>query len=219
MVNLFRAAAGVALVALSAPALAAIPSVTFVENSNSVSGTIFADFEDGAQNVQVVAKPGTTVVGDVRTLTGNTAGVGIGPTASAGNFLTVAGNSSYTVQAPSAAYLVSFLVGTLDTYNVVTLITNLGTYTLTGREIFGLAPVPGEPANLPAPNSGAVTYTFAAGEVLQSISFSSAQTAFEIDSIAFATPEPGTWAMLILGFGLAGFGIRRRKRRSTLAFA
>ena len=219
MVNVLRAAVGAGLVALSAPALAAIPSVTFVENSNTVSGTIFADFEDGAQNVQVAPKPGTTVVGDVRTLTGDLPGVGIGPTTPDGNFLTVAGGASYTVQAPSAAYLVSFLVGTLDTYNVVTLITNQNTYTLIGREIFGLAPVLGEPANLPVPNSGSVTYTFASGEVLQSISFSSRQTAFEFDSIAFATPEPGTWAMLILGFGLAGFGIRRRKRRSTLAFA
>ncbi|MDP3782272.1 MAG: PEPxxWA-CTERM sorting domain-containing protein [Sphingopyxis sp.] len=26
-----------------------------------------------------------------------------------------------------------------------------------------------------------------------------------------AVPEPGTWAMVLLGFGAIGFGMRRRK--------
>jgi len=35
-----------------------------------------------------------------------------------------------------------------------------------------------------------------------------------------AVPEPGTWAMLVLGFGLVGATMRRRKaygKRATLA--
>lgn len=34
-----------------------------------------------------------------------------------------------------------------------------------------------------------------------------------------AVPEPTTWAMLILGFGLVGFGMRRRKVQTKLAYA
>jgi hypothetical protein len=32
-----------------------------------------------------------------------------------------------------------------------------------------------------------------------------------------ALPEPGTWAMMILGFGAAGFAMRRSRRRTMLA--
>jgi hypothetical protein len=39
-----------------------------------------------------------------------------------------------------------------------------------------------------------------------------------LDAISVsATPEPGTWLMMILGFGLAGGAIRRRKRQLALA--
>lgn len=31
-----------------------------------------------------------------------------------------------------------------------------------------------------------------------------------------AVPEPGTWAMMLLGFGAVGFATRRSRRRSTL---
>lgn len=34
-----------------------------------------------------------------------------------------------------------------------------------------------------------------------------------------AVPEPSTWAMLILGFGAVGFGMRRRKVQTKLAYA
>lgn len=37
--------------------------------------------------------------------------------------------------------------------------------------------------------------------------------------IPAAVPEPGTWALLILGFGAVGFALRRRKVQATLAFA
>ena len=38
-------------------------------------------------------------------------------------------------------------------------------------------------------------------------------------AIPAAVPEPGTWAMLILGFGAVGFGMRRRKATTSVAFA
>ena len=35
---------------------------------------------------------------------------------------------------------------------------------------------------------------------------------FGADSFGAAVPEPATWAMMIVGFGLAGSAIRRRER-------
>ena len=34
-----------------------------------------------------------------------------------------------------------------------------------------------------------------------------------------AVPEPATWAMMLMGFGAAGFAMRRRRRQSGTAFA
>jgi hypothetical protein len=38
-------------------------------------------------------------------------------------------------------------------------------------------------------------------------------SAFEIDNIAInAVPEPATWAMMLLGFGAIGIGMRRQRK-------
>jgi hypothetical protein len=44
-------------------------------------------------------------------------------------------------------------------------------------------------------------------------------SAFALDRIAVAIPEPATWAMMLLGFGMIGFAIRRQKpaKRPLLA--
>jgi len=36
-------------------------------------------------------------------------------------------------------------------------------------------------------------------------------------SLQAPVPEPATWAMMILGFGIAGYGLRRRKALRPLA--
>lgn len=46
--------------------------------------------------------------------------------------------------------------------------------------------------------------------------FESGSVAFEFDNLAGAAPEPQTWAMLTLGFGLTGFA-RRRSRKPAIA--
>ena len=56
---------------------------------------------------------------------------------------------------------------------------------------------------------------------LGSITFASSQAAFEIDQIYSAAPEPATWGMMILGFGMASGALRRprRKNQATLGAA
>ena len=43
-------------------------------------------------------------------------------------------------------------------------------------------------------------------------------TGIDAVSVSAAVPEPATWAMMIVGFGLAGYAMRRRTR-ATVAFA
>jgi hypothetical protein len=40
---------------------------------------------------------------------------------------------------------------------------------------------------------------------------------FNVDGFATAAPEPATWGMLILGFGMAGMGLRRRTKVQAAA--
>ena len=40
---------------------------------------------------------------------------------------------------------------------------------------------------------------------------------YSTGSIPSAVPEPATWAMMIVGFGLAGAAMRRRREAPALA--
>jgi uncharacterized repeat protein (TIGR03803 family) len=49
--------------------------------------------------------------------------------------------------------------------------------------------------------------------------FLSSGTVFRLSGAGFVVPEPGTWAMMIAGFGLVGAGLRVRRRREMAATA
>lgn len=40
-----------------------------------------------------------------------------------------------------------------------------------------------------------------------------------ISSLVSAAPEPGTWMMMILGFGMAGAGLRYRRRSTSVSYS
>jgi len=101
-------------------------------------------------------------------------------------------------------------MGSPDAYNTVTFNLTDGTsQVFNGNAIWG-----GTPAN-PGGNRdlGYRVYYDFGGAHVSSIDFSTTDYSFEFDGLAgqVGVPEPGTWALMIMGFGGAGAMIRRRK--------
>jgi hypothetical protein len=218
----------ITLVAASALALLASPAnaaanITFTTGVGALPSTIGSPnfsqtFGSGAVNgTSFIAGAGETVTGTVNLYSSDVSGQAIGPVNKTDNFLSIL-NGSYEITFSSGMRAVTFLIGGLDSYNSVVLnFVGGGSQILNGREIIGLSNV-GAPTN--SGESGLVRYDFApAGPAVSSIVFGSTQAAFEIDDVVAAVPEPATWLMMILGFGLVGAGLRRRRGVSNLATA
>ncbi len=143
---------------------------------------------------------------------------------STGNFLAVQANqtSSITIAVPQTQVL-SFVLGSLDSYNVVVLNFLTGpARTLSGLEIItGLAAdsgLPGTGDQSSPTTNGRIFYDTQGLDSIVSFTLTSiGANAFEIDNISVAAPEPGTWGMMILTAGIAGASLRRRRNRAALA--
>lgn len=103
----------------------------------------------------------------------------------------------------------SFLWGSPDTYNRLTVNSTLGSYGFTASGL-GFSVTNGN-------QSFSQYVQFAAsapGELITSVVFSNSPNtdAFEVANfrVGSAVPEPASWAMLLLGFGALGGALRRR---------
>lgn len=178
-----------------------------------------------------------SVSGNVRLVNGNIGGLAFGEntastggTGTSGKYLAVTGGSSYTLNFGTAGVqFLSFVFGGLDSYNAVKLnFANGSTKTLTGAQIIGgttAGALPAGTVQAPGGNNsnfgvfGRASYDAQGASSIVSAIFSSTSNTFEIDSIAAAAPEPGTWAMMLLGFGVVGSQIRRRRKAGSAALA
>lgn len=206
--------AGLLAMSASVPAAAAT-IVTF----NSGSGVLPAGF---------------TVLQDYEGLSGGTPGASIGANAfvfnssvtnqavrpafgSAGNYAAVQANGSYSVSfGPTTRF--GFIVGSLDTYNRLTLnFEGGGTQTFAGGQIINAVSFPSGDASSPLAN-GFVYFDVTSGPRLIGATFESGGNSFEFDNLATApVPEPATWAIMVGGFVAAGAALRRRKSVQVLA--
>ena len=222
--------AAVAAVALAAPANAL--TVTYSPTFGFppvVTPVTFQTYGTGATNQSPFTPGSGTVVGattytesvsGVVTLnSGSVPGQAVDPDASGnGNYLAVE-NGSYTVSFSTPLQFFSFIFGSLDNYNTLTLNFASGpSLVLRGTQILsGLTSDPIGPFNSTV--NGRVSYDTQGGFGITSAVFSSAQQAFEIDGLAGAVPEPAAWGMMIIGFGAAGYALRVRRRKTGLATA
>lgn len=137
---------------------------------------------------------------------------------STGGFAAVWTGGSYSIDF-GPTNLLSFVLGSLDTYNKLTLKYQDGsTLAMTGGQIINGVSFPSGNQVSGATN-GVVSYRVDGGPLLTGATFTSTGNSFEFDNIAVAAvPEPATWALMVGGFGLVGFGLRRRRRQEE-AFA
>jgi len=129
---------------------------------------------------------------------------------STGNYGAVTGGGSYTFNF-AATNLFSFVLGSLDTFNSLTLRYADGTsQTLTGGAIVNDVSLDNPGNRTLAETNGVVSYRVTSGALLTGATFASTYDAFEFDNLAVAVPEPAAWAMMIFGFALVGGALRRR---------
>jgi hypothetical protein len=126
--------------------------------------------------------------------------------------------ASATIVAPSGSTYIGLYLGSVDSFNNITLNQASGaSITYDGDQLFNPANPTGNQGN-----GGSVYLNFFdTGSTFTSITFTSNGTAEEFDNVAFASavPEPATWAMMILGFLGIGFLSYRKSSGSALRMA
>ena len=109
----------------------------------------------------------------------------------------------------------SFIWGSVDTFNSLTLNTMGGSYTYTGADIAALTGATGYGSATDPLQNPIVTFVLTGADQI-GVNFnmvSDPRNAFEIDDIVVnGVPEPATWAMMLLGFGVVGVAVRRRRK-------
>lgn len=202
-----------AAVVLFAGSAANGATVVFAGGSGTLKtgSTVITDFDTEANSAGAVFQAGSN-------------GQGALPEFGEGSdrYLAVIGGGSYSVAFKSAKEF-SFDLGSLDTYNTLILsFANGGTQTFVGGEIRGLGQIFANSGNQNiASTNGRVSFTGGAGELINGATFQSSQNSFEVDRLATigAVPEPGTWAMMFLGFGITGAAMRSRRKAGQSALA
>lgn len=128
------------------------------------------------------------------------------------HYLTVPGGAKATLTSTRALTSFSLYMGSPDTYNSIRFIGDNGyDFTLSGAQIS--AGYVGQSWDW----GQRINFNFGGANVKQ-IVLSSGSNSFEVDNFAVAAvPEPGAWALMIMGFGSAGAMLRRRRTASALA--
>ena len=206
----------VTALAASMPAYAAI-DVTYDSGPSAIdpSSVIIEDFEDETAGD---ALPGVNAAVFADSVGGIAARPAFNSTGNFGAVLGEPADGNYTINF-AASSLFSFALGSLDTYNTLTLLfSDSSELDFIGAGINEGLIANGNQAS--ADTNGRVTYTVNGGPLIIGARFASTSNSFEFDDLAIrAVPEPATWMMMILGFGAVGFGMRRRRSAGTAAFA
>ena len=197
----------------SAGAAQAATTVSFAAGGSTLPvGTyVFQNFDSIAS--------GATIGANAYAFGSNQGSLAVRPAfGSTGNFAAVLDGGSYLVNfGPTNVF--SFVLGSLDTFNQLTLRYADGTSMLYQGGAIVSDPMFDNGNRTSAETNGVVTYRVTSGALLTGATFaSSGGNSFEFDNLSAAVPEPAAWGMMILGFGLVG-GVLRRRPSTKVKFA
>jgi hypothetical protein len=136
---------------------------------------------------------------------------GTRPTGSTGNYYAVGGVNGNPAILDLSSFLnigsLSFLWGTPDNFNLLEVLDG------GGNSIFEFRGNPDVSTTL-ADSLVTLNFDDATSGSVKALRFTATGTAFEIDNVAVrAVPEPGVWAMMLIGFAAMGFSLRRRENK------
>ena len=191
---------------IATPAFAQV-TTTFADGVGGVQAgeTLFASF-DGGMNGGVVCA-GCVI---------QTGGNGLGANPAVGdqldNYLSVLGGGSATFTFAGGLSRLGLDFGSADTYNTFTLaLLGGGSQIFTGQQLIDSGIANGNQSS--SVTNGRLTFLANAGTTISGLRITSSQNSAEVDNFGTvgAVPEPGTWAMMLLGFGAIGASMRRRR--------
>lgn len=198
-------------IAGSAQAATTVSSTNGPDTGPPAGQRVLYDFESGAP---------AGLSGNFAIVQGSVAGQYAAPLGDTTHYLTVPLNGSSgsaTLALGTALSSLSLYWGSIDTYNTISFADaggrSLGAFT--GAQV---PPAPADGSQGNALNNRRVNFDFG-GSRASSVTFTSGNKAFEVDNIAGAVPEPATWAMLLVGMGLVGGAVRRRRTGGVVVAA
>lgn len=132
-------------------------------------------------------------------------------------YLAVYGRGTATLATTAAYEAISIFLGSIDSYNTISLLSTTGAVlaSYTGSD---LAPNANGSRDSSVTNRR-ITFTASAGETFGGIVFGSGGNSLEVDNVVFSVPEPSTWALMFLGFGMIGATARYRRGRGGVVTA
>jgi hypothetical protein len=212
--KLLATAAAVALLGTAGAANAAITAVSTVQNYGAdvtANPVVTCTFDAPCIGPVTITPAGGSLV-----QSGSNSN-GAAPPGDATAYMSIVGGGSATLSAVGNFITgLSFFMGSPDAYNSVSFFSGATLLdTLTGNQFNG-APADGNQSV-----GQRVSFTGLPGNVT-SVVFNSSSTAFEFDRVIATiapVPEPATWAMMILGMGMVGAGLRLRRRQTQAVAA
>ena len=152
--------------------------------------------------------------GNYQLETGSISGQYAAPFQDTTQYLNVFGGNTASLAISPALKAISFYWGSIDTYNTVSFFSGSNLVASFSGAQIPSAPADGSQGN--GLNNRRVTFNFG-GAPITDVDFSSGQNSFELDTVSGVVPEPATWALLLVGMGMTGATMRRRRGATVVA--